>query len=197
MLATQNPIEMEGTYPLPEAQLDRFLFKLDVGGIDRATMETIITERRGGSPPIVEAITNAEELAHLFAAVDQVFLPKAVARYIARLIDASHPDREGAPELVRRYVRHGGSPRAAISIAESARAHALLAGKPNVGFDDVRAVTPPAVAHRLVLDYRARLDGVRGADVVASLLEEVGELGEGLPAELAEPGTLDTPRSQP
>ena len=185
VLATQNPIELEGTYPLPEAQLDRFLFKLDVAGVDRPTMERIITERRGGSPPAIEPVLDAEELGRLFAAVDQVFLPKAVASYIARLVDASHPERDGAPELVRRYVRHGGSPRAAISIAESARANALLAGKPNVGFDDVRAVAPPAVAHRLVLDYRARLDGVSGRDVVANLLEEVGELAEGLPAELA------------
>ena len=184
VLATQNPIELEGTYPLPEAQLDRFLFKLDVQGIDRATVQMIITERRGGVPPQLEPVTNEAGLNELFAAVDAVFLPKAVAAYIARLVDATHPVSTEAPERVKQYVRYGASPRAAIAIAESARGHALLAGKPNVGFDDVRAVATPAVAHRVVLDYRARLDGVSGTDIVATVLDEVGELQEALPREV-------------
>jgi len=184
VLATQNPIELEGTYPLPEAQLDRFLFKLDVEGIDSATVEQIISERRGGIPPKLEPVTGANELDELFAAVDGVFLPKAVAAFIARLVDASHPSSAVAPEKVRSYVRYGASPRAAIAIAESARAHALLEGKPNAGFDDVKAVALPALAHRIVLDYRARLDGVKGAAIVAAILEQTTELKEGLPPEV-------------
>jgi len=184
VLATQNPIELEGTYPLPEAQLDRFLFKLDVHGIDRATVEKIITERRGGVPPKLEPVTDGAGLAELFAAVDAVFLPKAVASYIARLVDATHLTSREAPARVTQYVRYGASPRAAIAIAESGRAHALLAGKPNVGFDDVRAVAVPAMAHRVVLDYRARLDGVSGTDIVQTVLDEVGELQEALPREV-------------
>ena len=184
VLATQNPIELEGTYPLPEAQLDRFLFKLDVGRPARGTVQKIITERRGGEPPVLEPVTNAQGLRKLFGYVDRVFLPKAVAAYIARLVDATHAESELAPDAVRDYVRYGASPRAAIAIAESARAHALLAGKPGVGFDDVYAVAVPAVAHRIVLDYRAKLDDLDGPKIVRDVLKRVGELDEALPKEV-------------
>jgi MoxR-like ATPase len=186
VLATQNPIELEGTYPLPEAQLDRYLFKLDVQGVQRETLQRIISERRGGVPPKLEAVAGPRELAALFEATGRIFLPTAVASWISRLVEASHPTAREASSEVENYVRYGASPRAAIAIAESARGHALLAGKPNVGFDDVRAVAVPAMAHRLVLDYRARLDGVGGTDVVRSLLEGVGELEEGLPREVVD-----------
>ena len=183
VLATQNPIELEGTYPLPEAQLDRFLFKLDVGGADRATVETIIRDRRRGRPPELSPVLDRDGLGRLFDVVDRVFLPKAVAAWIARLIEASHPGASSAPEPVKRYVKHGASPRAAIAIAESARGHALLQGRPNVGFDDVRAVAVAAVHHRLVLDYQARLDGITGAEVTGALLDAVSEVGDEFPEE--------------
>jgi len=184
VLATQNPIELEGTYPLPEAQLDRFLFKLNVLRLDRAIVEVIITERRAGEPPVLEPVLDHAGLLELFAIVDRVFLPRAVAVYIARIVDATHPASDLAPQVVKDYVRYGASPRAAIAIAESARAHALLAGKPNVGFDDVFAVTSPAVAHRLVLDYRAKLDGFDGPRVVQAVLDAVSELEDGMPNEV-------------
>jgi MoxR-like ATPase len=186
VLATQNPIELEGTYPLPEAQVDRFLFKLEVPGVGRAALESILTQRRMGRPPALEPVTNALGLAELFAAVDRVFLPRAVAAYIARIVDATHPRSDLARDTVKGYVRYGASPRAAIAIAEAARAHALLAGKPNVGFDDVKSVATSALAHRIVLDYRARLDGVAGRDVVKSVFETVSELEEKLPNEVAD-----------
>ncbi len=188
VLATQNPIELEGTYPLPEAQLDRFLFKVEVPGVDRAALMSILTERSWGRPPELEPATDAAGLARLFAVVERVHLPKAVAAYVTRIVDATHPRSDLAPERVKTYVRHGASPRAAIAIAESARAHALLAGKPNVGFDDVRALAPSTLAHRLVLDYRSRLDGVTARDVVAAVLKGVGELEEALPREVAGAG---------
>src|SRR4029453_2912917 len=97
---------------------------------------------------------------------------------IARIVEATHAHVPSAPEQVKKYVRHGASPRGAISIGEASRAHALLGGKPNVGFDDVRAVAVSALAHRLVLDYRARLDGVRGTDVVRAVLAAVAETGD-------------------
>jgi MoxR-like ATPase len=184
VLATQNPIELEGTYPLPEAQLDRFLFKLNVQRLDRKTLETILTERRGGIPPQLEEVTNKSGLCELFDLVDRVFLPAAVTAYIARLVDGTHPDSDLAPEAVRQYVRFGASPRAAIAIAESARAHALLAGKPGVGFEDVHVVASPAMAHRLTLDFSARLDGMDGPAVVSEVLKQVGELAEQLPSEV-------------
>jgi MoxR-like ATPase len=184
VLATQNPIELEGTYPLPEAQLDRFLFKLDVHRLGRETLEQILNERRAGAPPELAPVIDAAQLEQLFGIVDRVFLPKAVTTYIARIVDSTHPDSDLAPEAVREYVRFGASPRAAIAIAESARAHALLAGKPNVGFDDVYAVAVPAVAHRIVLDYRAKLDGYTGSRVIEAVLAAVGELEDGLPREV-------------
>ena len=128
----------------------------------------------------------ADELRGLFAAVDSVFLPKAVAGFIARLVDATHPKSELANDSVKNYVRYGASPRAAIAIAEAARAHALLAGKPNIGFDDVRAVAAAAMGHRVVLDYRARLDGISGVGVVEAVLASVRELEEPTPASLAD-----------
>ncbi len=181
VLATQNPIELEGTYPLPEAQLDRFLFKLEVPRVDRATLQSIITDRRGGRPPVHTAAITLEDLRALFAAVDSIFLPPAVAAWIARLVEATHAGSDFAPKSVKDFVRHGASPRAAIAVAEASRAHALIAGRPNVGFVDVKAVATSAIAHRLVLDYRAKLEGVKGADVVRAVLAEVSELEEALP----------------
>ena len=181
VLATQNPIELEGTYPLPEAQLDRFLFKLEVPRVDRATLQSIITDRRGGRPPTHSATITLEELRALFAAVDAIYLPPAVAAWIARLVEATHASSEFAPKSVKDFVRHGASPRAAIAVAEASRAHALVAGRPNAGFVDVRAVAVSAIAHRLVLDYRAKLEGVKASDVVRAVLDEVGELEEALP----------------
>ncbi|MEM7518429.1 MAG: hypothetical protein AAF368_16090, partial [Planctomycetota bacterium] len=109
-------------------------------------------------------MTNEAGLHELFDVVDKIFLPGAVAGWIARLVEATHPASDAATSKVRDYVKHGASPRAAIALAEASRAHALLSGKPNVGFDDVRELAVPTVAHRLVLDYRARLDGVTAAE---------------------------------
>jgi MoxR-like ATPase len=184
VLATQNPIELEGTYPLPEAQLDRFLFKLEVRRPGRETLERIVSERHAGRAPELEVLTDPAGLRELFALVDRVHLPRAVAGYVARLVDATHPDSDLAPQAVRDYVRHGASPRAAIAIVEAARAHALVAGKPGIGFDDVHAVAVPCVAHRVVLDYRAKLDGLDAPGLVRAVLAEVSELAEALPAEV-------------
>ena len=181
VLATQNPIELEGTYPLPEAQLDRFLFKVDVPGVDADVLTSILTTRRRGEPPPPTAALAAGELDELFALVDGIFLPTAVAHYIARLVAASDPAQAQAPEAVRQHVRFPASPRGAIAIAEAARAAALLAGRPNVDFADVQRVARPALAHRLVLQHRALVAGVRPRDLVAALLEHVPAVGRALP----------------
>jgi MoxR-like ATPase len=184
VLATQNPIELEGTYPLPEAQLDRFMVKVDIAGVERAVLEEILLTRVHGEPPPLTAVLDANELADLFALVDAIFLPRAVASYIARIVAASHPSSADAPETVRLFVKHGASPRAAIAIGAASRGLALLRGKPHVGFDDVRRIAAPAMAHRLVLDYSARLEGWDGRRVVATLLEAVPEIERGLPQTL-------------
>jgi MoxR-like ATPase len=184
VLATQNPIELEGTYPLPEAQLDRFMFKVDIAGVERSVLEEIIVTRVHGAPPPLEPVLAASELDDLFSLVDAVHMPRGVAGYVARLVAASHPACADAPEAVRTFVKHGASPRAAISIGAASRGLALLRGKPNVGFDEVRRVAAPAMAHRLVLDYAARLEGWDGRRVVAALLEAIPEVERGLPQTL-------------
>ena len=184
VLATQNPIELEGTYPLPEAQLDRFMFKVDIAGVGQAVLEEILTTRVHGEPPPLEPVLTAPELANLFQVVDQVHLPRSVANYISRLVAATHPGSADAPEAVKAFVKYGSSPRAAIAIGAASRGLALLQGKPNVGFDDVRRVAAPAIAHRLVLDYAARLEAWDGRRVVAALLDAIPEIERGLPRTL-------------
>lgn len=183
VLATQNPIELEGTYPLPEAQLDRFLFKLVVGPADTEALDRIISTRRRGEPPAPTWKMSQYELQSVFGVMDRIFLPRPVARFIARLVAATHPTA-GVTPLVKSYVGYGASPRAAIAIAESARAAALLAGRPTVGFADVRAVVPAVLNHRLILNYKARLDQVDTFAVIRELLAQIDEAGMNLPRDL-------------
>jgi MoxR-like ATPase len=129
-------------------------------------------------------VLTATDLQDLFVMVDAVHMPRSVAGYIARLVAATHSSSPDAPEAVRTFVKYGSSPRAAISIGAASRGLALLRGKPNVGFDDVRRVAAPAIAHRLVLDYAARLEGWDGRRVVGALLEAVPEIERGLPQTL-------------
>jgi MoxR-like ATPase len=185
VLATQNPIELEGTYPLPEAQLDRFTFKIDVGGVSRETLEQIIATRPHGQAPRLETVLTAETLTRLFECCDRVHLPRAVSNYIARVVTATHPQQASASEKVKNFVRYGASPRAGIAMAATARAAALLAGKPNAGFDEVRRVAASVLGHRLILDYAARLDGWTPGTLVSHLLEVVPEVPRDLPADLS------------
>jgi len=184
VLASQNPIELEGTYPLPEAQLDRFLFKLNVGGADVDTLDQIISTRRRGEAPQPEFVVSADELRGLFAVMDRVYLPKPVSRYISRLVAATHADSSEATDDVKNYVAYGASPRAAIAMAEAARAFALLAGRPTVGFEDVKAVAVPVLNHRLALNYKAKFDGVGAHDLIARLLRQMDETGIKLPRDV-------------
>lgn len=185
VLASQNPIELEGTYPLPEAQLDRFLFKLVVNTVDADVLDRIISTRRHGAPPAPEWVMRAEELHTLFAAMDRMFLPRPVARYIARLVAATHPTGREAVPLVKNYVTYGASPRAAIALAEAGRAFALLASRPTVGFEDVQAALAPVLNHRLILNYKARLDQVDTFAVVNGLLKGLDETGLNLPGDVS------------
>ena len=185
VLASQNPIEMEGTYPIPEAQLDRFLFKLEVSGVDTETMRRIILERRRGEPPMPSEPLPRECMEQLFAMMERIELSEAVASYIARLVSATHPGSSEASEEVTRCVTYGASPRAAIAMAEAARASALIAGHPTVGFADVRRVAPPVLAHRLILNYQARLEKLTAATLVAHLLANVDAAGIAWPERTA------------
>ncbi|MBB6428839.1 AAA family ATPase [Algisphaera agarilytica] len=187
VLASQNPIDLEGTYPLPEAQVDRFLFKLHVQQPDVDVLETILDTRRRGEAVTPQSFVSEEQLRGLFGVMERIVLPSPVARYIARLVAASHPsgaEQPGAevPDVVKQYVTHGASPRAAIAMAESARAVALLAGRPTVGFEDVDTVAPHVLNHRLILSYPARFDKVTAHDVVRGLIDAIDEAELNLPA---------------
>jgi MoxR-like ATPase len=184
VMATQNPIELEGTYPLPEAQLDRFLFKVNVDTVATSTLQEIITTRKHGRPPQLSVAVSAPELGRLFELVDRIYLPAAVANYAARIVSATHPAAAEAPDEVRRFVRFGASPRAAIALVEAGRASALLAGRPNVAFDDIRRVAISVLQHRLLLDYAARLEGWTTTRLIDGLLASVPEVARPLPADL-------------
>lgn len=185
IIASQNPIDLEGTYPLPEAQLDRFLFKLQVGKVDRDVLGQLILSRRHGNPPIPEFSMSKDELLQLFNIVDQIFLPKPVAAYIARLVEASHPDFPDAIDDIKQYVSYGNSARAAIAMAEAGRALALINGRPSIGFEDIDAVAPHIMAHRLILNYKAGFDKVTGYDLVKKLLESTDKSELSLPSQIS------------
>jgi MoxR-like ATPase len=185
VLASQNPIELEGTYPLPEAQLDRFLFRLLFDNVDTDVLEQIISERRRGELPEPTWRMEREDLERLFQTMNRIYLPRPVSRYIARLVSATHPGSSEATEAVTRYVSYGASPRAAIAIAEAARGYALVAGRPTVGFEDVKAVAEPVLNHRLLLNYQARFDRMTPSRLVKELLSQMDETGLKLPSDVA------------
>jgi MoxR-like ATPase len=176
VLATQNPVELEGTYPLPEAQLDRFLFKLDVRRADAGTLQRIVIQREIGVEPVVPAVMGREQFIALAELARRVHLPSVVANYIARLVDATH----GFPGV----VRYGASPRAALALASASKARALLDGRPNASFEDVRALAPAVLRHRVILDYAAKLEGRTTDTFVAELLEKVPANAKTLPGTL-------------
>tara|TARA_B110000908_G_scaffold155637_1_gene194020 strand:+ start:1802 stop:2869 length:1068 start_codon:yes stop_codon:yes gene_type:complete len=169
VLATQNPIELEGTYPLPEAQLDRFLFKLEVTRNSVATLQKIVTSRELGTEPYVDTIMDAGTLETLLRLVRKIYLPDVVANYIARLVDATHPGQSAASA----NVKYGASPRAALSLASAAKARALINERTHASFEDVAYVAPAVIRHRILLDYNARVEGITTNDVVMNLLKEI------------------------
>jgi MoxR-like ATPase len=181
VVATQNPIELEGTYPLPEAQVDRFLFKLDVPCAGAATLERIVMGREMGVEPVVNQVMTREDLAELAALVRRIYMPPVVANYIARLVAASHPGESKAAAS----VKFGASPRAALGLAAAGRARALLEGRMNTSFEDIAAIAHPVLSHRILLDYSARLSGGTSAGVVSALLAEVPRQDREIPSVLA------------
>ncbi len=181
VIATQNPIEMEGTYPLPEAQVDRFLFKLHVDRPGTSALEEIIRNRVNGAPPSQEAALDLDDLREAIITARDVYISEAVAAYMARLVEASHPDSPLAPDMVKKYVKYGASPRAAIALAAACRARALILGRPQAGFDTAREMFGAVMNHRIILDYSARMDGVEARAILAEILSGVDEYSKPLP----------------
>ncbi len=175
VLATQNPIEQEGTYPLPEAQLDRFLFKLVVGYSSRDELNTIIDRTTRGVNVRPEKVMDGNEIVHWQGLVRQVVLAKHVQDYIARLVLATHPGGPMAPDVTNQSIRWGASPRGAQTIALAAKVRALLDGRYNVSFEDIRRVYLPALRHRVLLNFEAQAEGLEVDQVLLDILEKVSE----------------------
>ncbi len=172
VLATQNPLEMEGTYPLPEAQLDRFLFKVDVHFPSAGELTEIVARTTGKEVPVAEPAADGPRVIAMQSLARQVPVPSHVGDYVSRLVVATHPRESPAP-LVRQYVRYGASPRGAQALVLGSKITALFAGRYNVSFDDVAAVAPAALRHRLILNFEGQAEGIEPDHVIDDLLEHV------------------------
>ncbi len=175
VLATQNPIEQEGTYPLPEAQLDRFLFKLVVGYSSREELNTIVDRTTRGTKIITNKVMDGREIIKWQALVRNVILARHVQDYIVRLTLATHPQGQLAQPITNQYVRWGSSPRGAQTLALAAKVRALLDGRYNVSFEDIRRVFLPTLRHRVLLNFEAQAEGIDVDQVLLEILEKVPE----------------------
>jgi MoxR-like ATPase len=171
VLATQNPIEQEGTYPLPEAQLDRFMLELQIGYPTRKEEEDIAMRTTGIEDPDIRTVVSAEEITRLQHLVRRVPASPSLVAFAVRLARATRPSDDDAPSVARRYVSWGAGPRASQFLVLGAKARAALRGDALPSFDDVRKVAPAVLAHRLVLNFEAEADGRGARDVIAELLE--------------------------
>ncbi len=175
VMATQNPIEQEGTYPLPEAQLDRFFFKLLVNYSGRAEMATILERTTRGDWPTAEKVMDATEIRRWQQLVREVLIAPPVQDYAIRLVLASHPGGEFAVADTNKYIRFGASPRGAQALVLAAKVRALLEGRYNVSFDDIRRVYLPALRHRVLLNFEAQAENIAPDTVLMQVLNEVKE----------------------
>ncbi len=175
VLATQNPIEMEGTYPLPEAQLDRFLFKLRVPYPDVASLVEILDRTTGALPPEAEPVADSATVLAMQALVREVAVAPHLRRYVARLVEATHPTSSRCAPLVARYVRYGSSPRGAQAILLGAKVRALMAGRAHVSAEDIRSVVVPALRHRILLNFEGEAEGVESDQILQDVLAHTPE----------------------
>ena len=175
VMATQNPIEQEGTYPLPEAQLDRFFFKLTVGYSGREELGTIVDRTTRGERVEARKVMDGREILQWQQLVREVILAPHVQDYIVRLILATHPGGPVALEATNKYLRWGASPRGAQALALAAKVRALLEGRYNVSFEDVRRVYLPALRHRVILNFEAQAEEVETDRVLLDILEKLPE----------------------
>jgi len=172
VLATQNPIEQEGTYPLPEAQLDRFMLELQIGYPSRKEEEEIAMRTTGVEDPVIDTVISAKEMVELQQLVRRVPASPSLVSFAVRVARATRPADDDAPSVSRQYVNWGAGPRASQFLVLGAKARAALRGDALPSFDDVRAVAPAVLAHRLVLNFEAEADGRNTRDIIAELLQE-------------------------
>jgi len=185
VMATQNPIEQEGTYPLPEAQLDRCFFKLLVGYSNREELSTIIERTTRGIVITPEKVMDGSEIVRWQQLIREVILAEHVQDYIVRLVLATHPEGPFAVPITNQYLRWGASPRGAQAIALAAKVRALLEGRYNVSFEDVRRVYLPAMRHRVILNFEAQAEGIDTDYVLLEILEKLPEKSSDVPVTAA------------
>jgi MoxR-like ATPase len=175
VLATQNPIEMEGTYPLPEAQLDRFMFNVVVDYLPQDDEVEVVKRTTAGKPKPIEPLFTGEDVLHFHDVVRRVPVAEDVVRYAVRLAAASRPGQEGTPDFVNQWVSWGAGLRAAQYLTLGAKARALLAGRAHVSADDVKALVHATFRHRILINYRAEAEGVKVETVIDRLVQAVKE----------------------
>ena len=180
VLATQNPLEMEGTYPLPEAQLDRFLFKLHVGFPGRDELHKILDLTTGEGRAPRSSVVERERLLEMQKLVRRVPVARHVQDFAVRVLQATHPDGPDAPDTVRRFVRFGGSPRGAQAVLLAAKIRALFEGRFAASVDDVRAVALPALRHRVLLNFEGEAEGIKTDSVIEEILRTIPETKPGM-----------------
>jgi MoxR-like ATPase len=173
VLATQNPLEQEGTYPLPEAQLDRFLFKVDVPFPNRDELHEVVLRTILRPEIAVERILDGAGILSLRALLNKVVVAPAVSDYAVRLVLATHPSSPLAPEKVKQYVKWGGSPRAAQALLKAARVKALADGRPHAAVADVRAFAGEVLGHRVILNYDGQAEEISVPELVAAIAQEL------------------------
>jgi MoxR-like ATPase len=173
VLATQNPLEMEGTYPLPEAQLDRFLLKLNVTFPNVDELVAIADRTTGQDTAHLQPVATGATICEMQNLARGVPIASHITQAAARLVRATHPDDANAPDMVKRYVKWGSSPRGMQALILAGKITALLDGRYNVALDDLRAVAPPVLRHRLILNFEAQAEGVTGDKVIEELMEKV------------------------
>ena len=183
VMATQNPIEQEGTYPLPEAQLDRFFLKLDVGYSTREELHEILNRTTRVESPSIEPVLTGERILQHQMLVRQVIIAPHVQDYAIRCVLATHPDNEDhAANLTRQFVRFGASPRAAQSVVLAGKVQALLNGRANVAIDDIKAMLVPAMRHRLLLNFEGQAEGITPDMVLNDIKDHLPVEAAGAPA---------------
>jgi MoxR-like ATPase len=173
VLATQNPIELEGTYPLPEAQLDRFMFNVVIGYLNEDDEVAVVTRTTGAQRAAPERVLAGSDILEFQEMARQVVIAEDVARYTVRLVDASRPGRSGAPDFVEKYVKWGAGLRASQALVRGAKARALMHGRYHVAIKDVQALTKPILRHRIMTNFYADSERITSDVIVERLLETV------------------------
>ena len=173
VLATQNPVESDGTYPLPEAQLDRFFFKLHVPLPSEDELSLILDRTSGMKAPDINAVASGADLLAMGETLRSVPIDADVQTHLIRVVRRTHPDDASAPASIKKFIRHGASPRAAQAILAAARAKALLAGRFHVAREDVNAVAAPALRHRLILGFEGEAEGVKADTLIQDVIQSL------------------------